>query len=269
MKTIQCPSCGAAATNLQNCEFCGSLFVRYEPNNIVLDVSQENGVFSGFIFPNLESALKKNIELQVKSNYQENIIMDICLPNGDVLFQVVNSSCLADEYLLNPSIPGLAIYLAFDDEETVENRFLSIAESKLFKKSFFDGIPTYAIDFGKDVTGASYLVSKILVDVYEIDQNITLRIVHQDDSNDKSNKGKCFIATAAMGSYDHPQVMELRHFRDEWILEKSWGESFVAWYYHYGSIAAKSIEKSFVLKKICYLLIVKPLVFLSRIVNSK
>lgn len=78
----------------------------------------------------------------------------------------------------------------------------------------------------------------------------------------------CFIATATMGSYDHPEVMELRNFRDNWILEKKWGEGFVAWYYHYGSIAAKSIEKSFVLKKICYLLIVKPLVYLSRIVKN-
>jgi hypothetical protein len=82
-------------------------------------------------------------------------------------------------------------------------------------------------------------------------------------------KGGCFIATATMGSYDHPEVMELRNFRDNWILEKKWGEGFVAWYYNYGSIAAKSIEKSFVLKKICYLLIVKPLVYLSRIVKFK
>lgn len=79
--------------------------------------------------------------------------------------------------------------------------------------------------------------------------------------------GKCFVATATMGSYDHPEVMVLRNFRDNWILEKSWGEAFVKWYYHYGAIAAKSIEKSFILKKICYLLIVKPLVYLTRIVK--
>jgi ribosomal protein S27E len=78
----------------------------------------------------------------------------------------------------------------------------------------------------------------------------------------------CFIATATMGSYDHPQVMELRHFRDEWILQKSWGESFVKWYYHYGAIAAKFIDKSYILKKFSYLLIVKPLVYLSRIVKK-
>jgi len=82
-------------------------------------------------------------------------------------------------------------------------------------------------------------------------------------------KGFCFIATATMGSYDHPEVMELRKFRDNWILEKNWGEGFVAWYYHYGSIAAKSIEKSFVLKKICYLLIVKPLYILSKLITKK
>jgi|GEM_PF-3453993 len=81
-------------------------------------------------------------------------------------------------------------------------------------------------------------------------------------------KGPCFIATVAMGSYDHPQVMELRHFRDEWILTKNWGESFVKWYYHYGEKAAKVIDKSFVLKKFSYLLVVKPLVYLARIVKK-
>lgn len=89
-----------------------------------------------------------------------------------------------------------------------------------------------------------------------------------DSLNQKAGGGFCFIATAALGSYDNPQVMELRHFRDEWILEKSWGESFVKWYYHYGAVAAKFIEKSLLLKKLSYLLIVKPLVYLSRIVKK-
>ena len=80
--------------------------------------------------------------------------------------------------------------------------------------------------------------------------------------------GGCFIATAAMGSYDHPQVMELRRFRDEWILEKNWGKSFVKWYYYYGAKAANIIDKSFILKKLSYLLIVKPLVYLSRIIKK-
>jgi hypothetical protein len=58
-------------------------------------------------------------------------------------------------------------------------------------------------------------------------------------STNKNKSGSCFIATATMGSYDHPEVMELRNFRENWILEKKWGAGFVDWYYHYGSIAAK------------------------------
>ena len=92
--------------------------------------------------------------------------------------------------------------------------------------------------------------------------------VGQGSSSGSSSSG-CFIATAALGSYDHSQVIELRHFRDQWILTKNWGAGFVKWYYHYGAIAAKVIEKSFTLRKLSYLFIVKPLVILSRIVKNK
>jgi hypothetical protein len=106
--------------------------------------------------------------------------------------------------------------------------------------------------------------SSSLVKCDKCEKKITHRTKLDNKGLCSQCKGACFIATATMGSYDHPEVMLLRNFRDNWILEKSWGEAFVKFYYHYGAIAAKSIEKSFILKKICYLLIVKPVVFLSR-----
>lgn len=116
---------------------------------------------------------------------------------------------------------------------------------------------------GKNVTGGS--ISK------RHPKNMMERITRESESrkseNTTSKGGRCFIATAAMGSYDHPQVIELRHFRDEWILQKQWGNSFVNWYYHYGAIAAKKIENNVLLKKLSYWCIVKPLVFFSRIVK--
>jgi hypothetical protein len=48
---------------------------------------------------------------------------------------------------------------------------------------------------------------------------------------------------------------------------KGEGNSFINWYYHYGEKAAKIIDKSNILKQFSYLLIVKPLVYLSRILK--
>jgi tetratricopeptide (TPR) repeat protein len=80
----------------------------------------------------------------------------------------------------------------------------------------------------------------------------------------KLNKVGCFIATAAMGDYEHPIVVDLRLFRDNWLGERKWGKAFISWYYEKGPRAAKVIEKSTLLRKITFFSIVKPLHFLTR-----
>ena len=82
----------------------------------------------------------------------------------------------------------------------------------------------------------------------------------------EKQEGKCFIATATMGSYNHPDVVELRIFRDNWILKQNWGSRFVKNYYYYGEKIAKTIEHNLLLKTISYYLVVKPLVVISRII---
>lgn len=55
------------------------------------------------------------------------------------------------------------------------------------------------------------------------------------------NKG-CFIATAAYGFYDAPQVQVLRKFRDSYLMTNAPGRSFVAWYYQHGPRGAAFIN---------------------------
>lgn len=59
---------------------------------------------------------------------------------------------------------------------------------------------------------------------------------------------ECFIATAAYGSISQRPVILLRHFRDQFLLTNSWGQSFVTFYYHNSPPIARFIAGNEFLK---------------------
>jgi hypothetical protein len=64
---------------------------------------------------------------------------------------------------------------------------------------------------------------------------------------DDWGREKCFVATAVYGSYDAPEVMKLRQFRDEVLRKTSTGRTFITWYYRYGPYLARVVKHSSVL----------------------
>lgn len=83
------------------------------------------------------------------------------------------------------------------------------------------------------------------------------RLAEEAKKSDK--KGGCFVATATMGNYNHPTVLELRQFRDQYLSKRLWGKAFIKIYYKIGPYPAALIKKSYILRKISLHFIIDPL----------
>ncbi len=142
LEARKCPSCGASPKNKLNCEYCGSLFVRFEElgldtedilePNPGLDPKKSFGSFGGFAFNGLQEALSKNLSLQTE--HKGFMVTNVCIKDEtadqkkqgflkklfspidpDTIIQVVQANGLQDATGQNKkmSFPGIAIHLPF------------------------------------------------------------------------------------------------------------------------------------------------------------
>lgn len=64
-----------------------------------------------------------------------------------------------------------------------------------------------------------------------------------DDGDDCVGFCDCFVATAAWGSWMHPHVRSLRHFRDAVLMRSPQGRAFVSFYYRWSPPVARLIDR--------------------------
>jgi hypothetical protein len=70
----------------------------------------------------------------------------------------------------------------------------------------------------------------------------------------------CFIATAAYGSYSHPDVKLLQDFRDKYLLTNAVGRIFINCYYKLSPAIASFITRSEILRTTTKV-ILKPVIY--------
>lgn len=229
--------------------------------------------------------VKENLDLTILSRFtylNKNDIATLYLDlqahsNKDLMLHTGELSIITDnqKFSLTPIDKGIEqSTLVYNNGGYIQTLWFALDKSKLYSicNSSSLQIRIYgkngSADFFQDKDGFKNKFIILCKQCYNEFYDKT-KFSESQKENIAPKKGACFIATATMGDYDHPDVMELRHLRDEWILLQKWGKDFVNWYYYNGAIAARFIEKSYVLKKLSYVFIVKPLVFLSRIIRYK
>lgn len=95
----------------------------------------------------------------------------------------------------------------------------------------------------------------------EIEDNLKLLLLR------KEKIGGCFIATAVYGSSYANEVIVLKQFRNEYLLNNFLGRQVTALYYNLSPSIAKIIQKSNYLKVIVKYIVIVPLIKLIRRMN--
>jgi len=105
-------------------------------------------------------------------------------------------------------------------------------------------VPASGYEFSNwsgDVSGTTNPVTVTM----DSDKSVTANFKQKSDGNGGNGGGKkkCFIATAAYGSEEHPHVRILRDFRDRYLMPRKLGRTFVRFYYKHSSSMADFIGK--------------------------
>jgi hypothetical protein len=182
IKTLTCPNCGAHITNLQNCEFCGSLLIRLQQQG--LNIEQAGYKDESKIYQGLTKHLERNLELQRTTNHEASIVTLILGEDREPIGGVTNQLSWGEAGMAykpeteRDNKEHLKILFSFSPDNISDEmrlrKFRRLDIYELFDERISNSSDGkidafyYAIDFGEDALGAARLISKVFNDVFSL-----------------------------------------------------------------------------------------------------
>ncbi len=219
IKAIECPNCGANATNFQNCEYCGSLLVRFKDLNIAIDPNKYGK--TAVTFAGLKDALLENLKEQERTQGLNHVHTWIRNSALGINIEVVNPRATKDMVYFETDMlyhimplndyteaeQSLVICFRFvelsweitnfdsnaadihDYHQALHERFSAMSEFPLFNYIEENLLTTagtkqgkvhsYYIDFGQDYEGAAEILTQYLMFMYQIPSPTTVRLDYE------------------------------------------------------------------------------------------
>lgn len=127
----------------------------------------------------------------------------------------------------------LHVYLVEDSPNVSDGKDIKIKDNDVEKSEIFaqnkSGLLGVGLTIFLILGGALLLLIVILL--IALVSSIGNSGSDSSGSNSGGSDSGCYIATMAYGSYDAPQVLILRQFRDRFLQKFGAGRAFIAWYY--------------------------------------
>lgn len=120
-------------------------------------------------------------------------------------------------------------------------------------------LSTFAIHDKVIFSGRIAKINTEFFSLHSYPQSPDVIINNNSFQKQKQSDSSCFIATAVYDSPIAPEVMELKKFRDDFLLVNSIGKSFVRFYYWVSPSIAVLIAKSTITKNIVRCILIQPI----------
>ena len=198
---------------------CGEqLRKRIEENKEVILESTENSPPGSKITKRIEKSylfIKTKIysaATSLNTGNTTSIMCTILLEDcRDKLLEIGEKLGSEDEFYIDISSQFVQVQIALQIDYL--NRHMKYSKLTKSQIQLFESLGTFAMDSS---TRTRYITNKNIL-----------------KGNYNQTSGGCYIATMAYGDYDHPSVMELRGFRDNYLKKSYLGRGFIEIYYKY------------------------------------